>query len=215
MGNICGRHDGQPDSTSLCIGKNYRELPNQFSGLGVKRTAAWEAEITRLELMQERERFWSTRSDGSRSVWLLLRQAIEADHLSAAMILQAGHVSVQSGSMSVCVDSRGLKYELPPFVLTDPMQFFEDKETQTRKAGTNKPEVIKRIEIKLRNMTTQQDKPLEIRNDQTVAEVKALMPRGKTGLCRLFFGGKEMKDDEKLLDYRLKSGMVIQMLEAK
>ena len=158
MGNICGRQDGQPDTTSLSIGRNYRELANQYSGLGVKRTAAWEADITRLELAQERERFWASRMEGSRSVWLLLRQAVEADHLSAAMILQTGHVAVQNASMALCLDNRGTRYELPPFVLTDPMQFSEDKETMSRKAGNNKPEPVKAIEVKLRNMTTQKDK---------------------------------------------------------
>lgn len=212
MGNICGRQDGQPDTTSLSIGRNYRELTNQYSGLGVKRTAAWEADVTRLELTQERERFWASRMEGSRSVWLLLRQAVEADHLSAAMILQTGHVAVQNGSMALCVDSRGSRYELPPFVLTDPMQFSEDKETMSRKAGNNKPEPIKSIEVKLRSMTTQKDQVVSVRNDQTVGEVKALLPdKG----CRLFFGGKEMKDGEQLLEYRIRSGMVVQMLEGK
>jgi hypothetical protein len=214
MGNICGRQDGQPDTTSLSIGRNYRELTNQYSGLGVKRTTAWEADITRLELTQERERFWASRMEGSRSVWLLLRQALEADHLSAAMILQTGHVAAQNGSMAVCVDSRGNRYELPPFVLTDPMQFAEDKETMSRKAGNNKPEPVKSIEVKLRSMTTQKDIVLSVRNDQTVGDVKALLPEKGAG-CRLFFGGKQMKDEEQLLEYRIRSGMVVQMLEGK
>lgn len=214
MGNICGRQDGQPDTTSLSIGRNYRELTNQYSGLGVKRTTAWEAEITRLELMQERERFWTSRLEGSRSVWLLLRQAVEADHLSAAMILQTGHISIQNGTMSLCIDSRGNRYELPPFVLTDPMQFAEDKETMSRKAGNNKPEPVKTIEVKVRSMTTQQDSVLTLSNDQTVLQLKTRLPF-KPQACRLFFGGKEMKDHEQLLEYRIRSGMVIQMLTGK
>lgn len=157
MGNICGRQDGQPDTTSLSIGRNYRELANQYSGLGVKRTAAWEADITRLELAQERERFWASRMEGSRSVWLLLRQAVGADHLSAAMILQTATWPSRTPPW-LCAWTAEAPATNSPFVLTDPMQFSEDKETMSRKAGNNKPEPVKAIEVKLRNMTTQKDK---------------------------------------------------------
>ena len=41
-----------------------------------------------------------------------------------------------------------------------------------------------------------------------------MLPEKGAG-CRLFFGGKEMKDGEQLLEYRIRSGMVVQMLEGK
>ena len=214
---MCGKSEAQPEPLPPSIGKNYKELTHLFSGEGIKRTPSWEAEITRQLLSVERDRFWSTRSAGSRRVWLQLKQAVEADHLSAAMLLQMGSISVQNGSMTSCVDAEGHVYEIPIYILNDPVRFSEDQVAPQRRA--QKPSEIKPIEVKLRNMTTQQDRTLTLSNNSTVRELKVRLVQQEddTSLekCRLFFSGKEMKEDETLLAYGLRNGMVIQMLEAK
>lgn len=217
MGNMCGKSAAQPEPLPLSIGKNYKELTHLFSGEGIKRTPSWEAEITRQELAVERERFWGTRSSGNRRIWLQLKQAIEADHLSAAMLLQMGSISVQNGSMTACVDADGNRYEIPIYVLNDPMHFSEDQVAPQRKA--HKSMEVKNIELKVRSMTTQRDRTVTLSNSATVGELKARLKQEsqepELAMCRLFFSGKEMKEDETLMSFGVRQGMVIQMLEAK
>jgi len=217
MGNMCGKSAAQPEPLPLSIGKNYKELTHLFSGEGIKRTPSWEAEITRQELAVERERFWGTRSSGNRRIWLQLKQAIEADHLSAAMLLQMGSIAVQNGSMTACVDADGNRYEIPVYVLNDPMRFAEDQVAPQRKA--QKSMEVKEIEVKLRSMTTQRDCTVTLSNSSTISELRTCLLQQRQeqdfALCRFFFSGKEMKEEETLLSYGLRQGMVIQMLEAK
>ena len=217
MGNICGKSEAQPEPLPLSIGKNYKELILLFSGEGIKRTPSWEAEITRQELAVERQRFWATRSSGSRRIWLLLKEAVEADHLSAAMLLQMGSIGVQSGCMTSCKDAEDNLYEIPLFVLNDPRRFSEDQVVPQRKA--QKPTEIKSITVKLRSMTTQHDRTITLSNSSTIRELKALLVQQESdedfAMCRLFFSGKEAKEDDTLLSCGLKQGMVLQLLEAK
>lgn len=217
MGNMCGKSEGQPEILPLSIGKNYKELVLLFSAEGIKRTPSWEAEITRQELAIARQRFWATRSSGSRRIWLLLKEAVEADHLSAAMRLQMGAIEVQSGCMTSCKDADGNMYEMPIFVLNDPRRFLEDQVGPQRKA--QKPTEIKSITVKVRSMTTQHDLTITLPNSSTIRELKALLMQQEKdedfAMCRLFFSGKEMKEEDTLIVCGLKQGMVLQLLEVK
>ena len=217
MGNMCGKSETQMEQLPLSVGKNYKELGNLYSGEGIKRTCSWEAEITRQELVIERERFWGTRSTGNRRIWLQLKQAIEADHLSAAMLLQMVGISVQKGSMTSCIDVDGNVYEIPVYILNDPMHFAEDQQVQPKKQG--KPQSVKDIELKVRSMTTQKDRHVTLPNTSTVAVLKSTLSSQEDDLsldkCRLFFNGKVLKDEETLMDCGVKQGMVVQLLEAK
>ena len=52
---------------------------------------------------------------------MAIRQALETDHESASLLLDAYEVFPQDGCMMVCRDSQGTKYEVPLYVINDPV----------------------------------------------------------------------------------------------
>lgn len=196
----------------LALGHDYQELEGQFSGEGVKKTVSWKATLTEDELRSMREEFWRSRTSGRRQVWLALRQAAETDHESAAVLLQIAEIVTEKDSMSVCFDSGGLRYELPPFVINDPVTYYNGRAPKKPK----KPSKEAQITVKLRLMPDQHDTLVPLLNTSTVAQLKAEYRRMKgLGDMRLFFGGKELKDDGKLVDYGVGDEFVVQVFVKK
>ena len=178
--------------------KDYQELEGQEVGEGVKRTKAWTASISSLELYKLREQFWSSRNTGTHQSWMSLKQAAEADAGSAALILELAGLFVENGSMTVCYDNLGNRYTIPIFVLNDPSALKSGVQFNTTE-GDN-------LSIKIREAG--KDVDLDIRNTESVLALKQIY--GKRNV-RLFFGGKEMQDNRPLWTYGLEDGMVIQV----
>lgn len=90
----------------------------------------WKATppMTRSELMAKREEFWHTQPayGGNKVVWDTLKGALEADHATTRMLLDAAEVIVATPDMSEVYDSQGFRYELPPYVLNEPTNLIED-----------------------------------------------------------------------------------------
>lgn len=53
-------------------------------------------------------------------IWDALRAATGLDPATALVVLDAAEVKVMRPDMSICYDSRGFRYELPQYVLSDP-----------------------------------------------------------------------------------------------
>jgi hypothetical protein len=67
-------------------------------------------------------------------------------------------------------------------------------------------------------MPQQQDIPIRILNTSTVAELKTLYTearKGEGGQARLFFGGKELKDEMTLQGCAIQNEFVIQVFQRK
>ncbi|KAK8485694.1 hypothetical protein V6N13_023570 [Hibiscus sabdariffa] len=77
--------------------------------------------ITKTQLMQMRDEFWDTAPHygGRKEIWDALRAAAELN-LAQAIIDSAG-VIVQNDDLTICYDERGAKYELPKYVLSEPI----------------------------------------------------------------------------------------------
>ncbi|KAL4441871.1 hypothetical protein ABPG77_003787 [Micractinium sp. CCAP 211/92] len=75
-----------------------------------------------------REEFWETEPHygGDRVIWDALKATCEADLETARTILDSAGVIVAAADMSICYDERGRKYELPRFVLCDPVNLKPD-----------------------------------------------------------------------------------------
>ncbi|QDZ20065.1 ubiquitin domain-containing protein [Chloropicon primus] len=87
---------------------------------------SWKSEepITREKLQQLRDEFWDTAPHygGESVIWDALKVAVSADDIeSAKLILDAADVIISEPDLSVCYDQKGRKYELPVFVLSDPI----------------------------------------------------------------------------------------------
>ena len=147
--------------TRFIIAKDYTELDGRTSGEGVKTTKAWEATLTPTLLTQRRQEFWQNFRGHSRSSVLLLKQACDADAASAKLMLEMEGFVLENGTMAVCVSPHGHRYELPPFILTDPVKF-RDPNGQVVVKKVLKEGVIK---VKVRTVFTAQEEEIQINND--------------------------------------------------
>ncbi|OMJ73890.1 hypothetical protein SteCoe_27340 [Stentor coeruleus] len=191
------------------VAKDYVEIEGKTSGEGVKLTKAWEATLTPSALQAKRNEFWQTFRGHNRSSCLYLRQAAEAEPSSAKLILEMGGFALENGTMAVCLSPNGHRYEIPPFILSDPVRFKDP----------NMPLITKKVihesvvKLKLRTVFTVKEDEIQINNGCTAKELKDLYFNTNKDIevneIRLFFGGKELVDNRSLISYSIESGMVI------
>eukprot|EP00250_Pteridium_aquilinum_P009579 c18767_g1_i1 orf=549-905(-) len=84
--------------------------------------------ITRSQLKRMRDEFWDTAPHygGKREIWDALRAASEAELSLAQVIVDSAGVIVTSDDMSTCYDERGAKYDLPKYVLSEPVNILKN-----------------------------------------------------------------------------------------
>lgn len=170
-------------------------------------TPAWATEATREEVQRKRQEFWDTRVQGSAEHWQALKAACEAaDSRTAEAIVKASGLNIHQGGISLCVDSSGLKYELPPFMVNDALVYGQERKTELSPEGKNKPITVtvrsaKRPDVQLTVNTHDTGKALK---SAYVSRTKA------TETVRLFYNGTEVKDTGYL--GRLEEGVVVQAL---
>mmetsp|Transcript_13955 Transcript_13955/g.39511 ORF Transcript_13955/g.39511 Transcript_13955/m.39511 type:complete len:132 (-) Transcript_13955:21-416(-) len=84
----------------------------------------WKSEqpMTMEELQAKREEFWDTQPayGGNKVVWDTLKGAVAADHDITKILLEAAELIVTRDDMTEIYDPTGNRYELPPFVLSEP-----------------------------------------------------------------------------------------------
>jgi hypothetical protein len=78
-------------------------------------------------LTRKRAEFWETQPSygGSPEVWAALRSAIESPDMRLA-ILESAEIRLPSQTWTEIYDSRGCKYDLPNYVLSDPINLLDD-----------------------------------------------------------------------------------------
>ncbi|WRX26577.1 DC-UbP/UBTD2 [Theobroma cacao] len=59
-------------------------------------------------------------------IWDALRAAAEAELILAQAIIDSAGVIVQNDDLTICYDERGAKYELPKYVLSDPINLIHE-----------------------------------------------------------------------------------------
>lgn len=196
-------------SMKIFIARDYIELPGRTSGEGAKMTKAWEATITPNQLQQKRQEFWANFRVNSRNSCLLLKQAVEADPASAKIILEMEGFVLENGTMERCTSPNGHRYEIPPFVLADPVRFIDPKNPVIVK------KVIKEgvINIKLRTVFTTFEDEFVINNTVIVKDLKQMYLDKHPEMqdIRLFFGGKELTVNNSILSFGIENEMVIQV----
>jgi len=113
--------------------ENFRDNDDRDSEsdtLLPRRGKPWVSEVilTVEELKKMREDFWfSTKgTEGRELIWDTLRVAVEEkDDILSQAILEAAGIVLEKGSIQVTYDPKGMKYELPNYVLQDPTNLQE------------------------------------------------------------------------------------------
>ncbi|KXZ42686.1 hypothetical protein GPECTOR_124g486 [Gonium pectorale] len=85
--------------------------------------------MTAAQLKYKRDEFWDTQPHygGDRNIWDALKAACEADPDTCKLLIESAGIIVAAPDMTVCYDERGFKYELPKFVLSDPVNLVKDE----------------------------------------------------------------------------------------
>jgi hypothetical protein len=84
-------------------------------------------------------------------VWVAIRAAVEADPLTAAILLEEAEIFMEGDNMTSLIDTAGQHYEVPVFMLNDPVKFHVDEAAKVVKEQTAEDELIK---IQLRHCYT-------------------------------------------------------------
>lgn len=212
MGNFCTRSeiDDSGTITKIVIAPDYEEFPNQISGSGVKATQAWQATITRAQLNAKRDEFWKTRTDGKRRMWLAIKAAVDTDPATALSIIQNAKLTLKTGNLTLIEDLDGNLYSIPIYIINNPLKFHNEKKHKGRSVNN----VEEKILVKIRKSGEPVDDEIEILNSAKVLEIRknyAAKHQIATAQFRLFFGGKELKDNEILANLFIVNDTVIQV----
>ena len=120
-------------------------------------------------------------------------------------------IVVKDGPITTLEDTNGNIYEIPPFIMNDPICFSDEQ-----KKAVPKPNIVENTEIKvkIRRPGVADDQIFDINNMSTGLDVKQrYSEKEKIPLenLRLFFGGKEINYNNTLASHYIQSEMVIQV----
>jgi hypothetical protein len=211
MGNACTRSESEDPNTitSIKIGPDYQEIPEKLAGTGIKATVSWQATITRGQLNEKREEFWRSRTEGNRRTWMAIKAAVEADAATALTIIQNNNIKMKKGSITLLEDSEGFIYNIPVFMVNNPIAFHKEKKVKPREVK----KIEENIKLKIRKPGVAHDFEFEVKNTCKVSELKEIYAE-KAGFkaenVKFFFGGKEIKDHETLAKNFIENEMVVQ-----
>ncbi|KAL4563370.1 hypothetical protein LXL04_027411 [Taraxacum kok-saghyz] len=91
----------------------------------LRRPRPWRHEgntVSWIELHEMRTTFWQNapRYGGRAVIWEALEAAAECDLVYAQRILDSNSIQYPNGDMTLCIDDRGVRYELPPYLFSEP-----------------------------------------------------------------------------------------------
>ena len=193
---------------------NYPELENEYIGIGLKRMKGYISPINLEKLKKVREDFWSSRIEGDEKIWNILKNICNDESLKEndiKEILKVSGIIPYRNCINIVYDSKGALYEIPNYCINQPSQYkIEEIEYDKNKP---KEEVINVI-IRYYNNQFK----FKISNWKNILQLKENIIKIKdyknvsVENIRLFFGGKELHDNQELWFYNIINKSIIQML---
>jgi hypothetical protein len=195
--------------TFIVHGKS--SIENKTVGKGCKRTPAWETHSTKEEISKKIDEFWDTRIEGNPEVWSVLRAAcLEPQPTTAEQIVKSSGLSMLSGSLMLTFDEQGYRYDLPVYVINEAVKYGSEK------IPSKLPDNFKGddIEITLR-CARFKDESFKINTSSNCRIVKEMYSEKfclPVDRIRMFFNGKELRNDGFLHQYKVTDGVVLQVV---
>ncbi|WIA12191.1 hypothetical protein OEZ86_003173 [Tetradesmus obliquus] len=84
--------------------------------------------LTAAKLQRMRDEFWDTQPHygGDKAMWDAIKAACQSDDMATSrLILETAGIIVARHDMTVMYDERGVKYELPKYVLCEPSNLLQ------------------------------------------------------------------------------------------
>ena len=192
---------------------NFPEVDNDtYIGSGIKRIKAYISNIPESELIKRRNEFWQTRIEGNSDTWNFLREICEnkeTDDSDIKAFLEANDIIPYKDCINVTYDAKGFLYEIPNYCIQDPYLYDLPNENKTKP----KKEDIKIFVWREGNLIK-----IKESNYLKVEELKKILSENfqcSYDRIRLFFGGKEMKNDKELWYYNVTSECTIMSMVVK
>ena len=189
---------------------NFPEVKeNKYVGKGLKRMKGYISNIPEEELKKKREAFWGTRVEGNKQTWNFLKEICEmpsGEENNLEAMLKAYDLTPYKNCINVSYDALGALYEIPNYCIHDPM-VYELPEDNKKKPNE------KKIKFKARN--GMKFLKLKSSNYSSFKKIKTNIGK-KIGTTydkiRLFFSGKEMKNDLQLWNYNVDDDVVVMVM---
>ena len=192
---------------------NFPEIDKEtYIGTGIKRIKAYKSNIPEAELKKRRNEFWETRIEGNIDTWNFLREICEnkdSDDNDIKAFLEANDIITYKNSINVNYDAYGFLYDIPNYCIQDPFLYDLPNENKIKPKMEN---------IKI--FIWKEGKLIKIKesNYLNVGELKKMLSESfkcSDDKIRLFFGGKEMKNDKELWFYNITSDCTIMSMIIK
>jgi hypothetical protein len=189
---------------------NFPEVKeNKYVGKGLKKMKGYISNIPEEELKKKREAFWGTRVEGNKQTWSFLREICEmpsGEENNLEAMLKAYDLTPYNKCINVSYDALGALYEIPNYCIHDPM-VYEIPEDNKKKPNEKK--------IKFKARSGMKHLKLKSSNYSSVKKTKMSVAK-KLGTTydkiRLFFSGKEMKNDLQLWNYNVDNDVVVMVM---
>ena len=178
-------------------------------GEGVKKMKGYISNISLEELQKKRESFWGTRVEGNKQTWNFLKEICEMRDASSDDIeamLAAYEIRPYRNCINVTYDSSGALYEIPNYCIHDP-KVYDLPENHKVKPKEKEITFICRKGI--------DQAKIKKTNYSLVLDIKTILSKKyKTTKekIRLFFGGKELKNEKELWFYNLDDDCVVSFM---
>lgn len=189
---------------------NFPEVEgNKYVGKGLKRMKGYISNIPKEELKKKREAFWGTRVEGNAQTWNFLKEICEmpeGEESNLKAMLQAYDLTPYKNCINVSYDALGGLYEIPNYCIHDPMVYDIPEDNKS------KPEEKK---IKFKARYGNRHITLKSSNYSTVKKIKtSIAKKLETTFdkIRLFFSGKEMKNELQIWNYNVDNDVVIMIM---
>eukprot|EP00882_Tetradesmus_deserticola_P006453 GHRQ01006790.1.p1 GENE.GHRQ01006790.1~~GHRQ01006790.1.p1 ORF type:complete len:152 (+),score=59.94 GHRQ01006790.1:279-734(+) len=104
----------------------------------------WKSQepITAAKLQRMQEEFWDTQPHygGDKAMWDAIKAACGSEDMDTArLILDTAGIIVARADMTVMYDERGVKYELPKYVLAQPSNMLRGEEAEQQLQHEQQP----------------------------------------------------------------------------
>ncbi|CAD8079665.1 unnamed protein product [Paramecium primaurelia] len=183
-------------------------IPDQFVGTGIKKTNQYESRLSKEEWQQKRVEFWESRIEGQKENWITIKAALEADEGTAKTLLQAADLKLIKNSMQIVFDNHGQKYDLPVFVIHNPISF-PQKQSYDQNLYQNFDRKV--VKFKLRCTKWNTDKEISYNTgDKVELLIKELQSQENPQKMKLFVNGREMKGHNMFGNYGVQDNSVVQ-----
>ena len=189
---------------------NFPEVEGDiYVGVGLKKMKAYISPIKKEDLERKRNAFWGTRTEGNEQTWNFLKELCQmppGEEENILPMLEAYNLVPYKDCINITYDSLGALYEIPNYCINDPYKYeiIEDKKEKPKeeKITFHLRIGIKKIKITCSNYSNVEKVKEKVANKFGVGREK----------IRLFFYGKELKNNYELWNYNISPDCIVTVM---